>query len=93
MDKSSPNLSSGAVELLEDGEQVELSPACHPLAAGNPGDTPATPEEVSAVISILSEAGICCCFVQEFALIYYGAARVPNVCCLCRFTLPSRFDR
>ncbi|KAK2756974.1 hypothetical protein FQN54_004942 [Arachnomyces sp. PD_36] len=60
-----------------------VSPAFHPLAIGNPGDKRPTPEQISTVVSILIDAGICCCFVLEYALIYYGAARVPNDRALC----------
>lgn len=65
---------------LEDNQHPEVSSACHPLAIGNPDDVEATPEQITAVVSILIQADIYCCFIQEFALIYYGAARVPNVC-------------
>lgn len=64
---------------LEDSEHLEVSPACHPLAVGNPGDARPSPEQISIVVSILIEAGICCCFVEEYALIYFGASRLPNV--------------
>lgn len=59
---------------------VLVSPAFNPLAAGNEGDVRPSSEQVSAIVSILSDAGICCCFVQEFALVYYGTRRVPTVC-------------
>ncbi|EGD92078.2 uncharacterized protein TERG_08293 [Trichophyton rubrum CBS 118892] len=68
---------------LEDSEHLEVSPACHPLAVGNPGDARPSPEQISTVVSILIEAGICCCFVEEYALIYFGASRLPNDRVLC----------
>lgn len=60
-------------------EEPMVSLAFHPLAVGNPGDKEPTLEETLAVLSILKNAGICCFFVDEFALIYYGAGRVLNV--------------
>lgn len=56
-----------------------ISPAFHPLAVGDKGDVRASPEQISAIVSILIDAGICCCFVQEYALVYYGTSRLPNV--------------
>ena len=61
-------------------DAVLVSPAFNPLAAGDEGDVRPSSEQVSAIVSILSNAGICCCFVQEFALVYYGTRRVPSVC-------------
>ncbi|EFR03322.1 hypothetical protein MGYG_06319 [Nannizzia gypsea CBS 118893] len=61
----------------EDSGHLEVSPACHPLAVGNPGDARPSPEQISTVVSILIEAGICCCFVEEWAL-YFGTSRLPN---------------
>lgn len=52
-----------------------VSPAFHPLVIGDKGDLHASPEQISAIVSILLDAGICCCFVQEIALIYYGTGR------------------
>ncbi|KAJ9222237.1 hypothetical protein DTO169C6_5366 [Paecilomyces variotii] len=64
-------------------EEPMVSLAFHPLAIGNPGDKEPTLEETLAVLSILKNAGICCFFVDEFALIYYGAGRVLNDNILC----------
>lgn len=61
-------------------DSVLASPVFNPLAAGNEGDVRPSSEQVSAIVSVLSNAGICCCFVQEFALVYYGTRRVPSVC-------------
>lgn len=55
------------------------SPFFSPLVFGNPGDVTARPEDITAVISLLKEASVCCCFVQENALIYYGARRLARV--------------
>ncbi|OJJ79705.1 uncharacterized protein ASPGLDRAFT_69849 [Aspergillus glaucus CBS 516.65] len=60
-----------------------ISPAFHPLAIGDKGDAHASPEQISAIVSILIDAGICCCFVQEYALVYYGTRRLPNDRILC----------
>lgn len=56
-----------------------VSVAYHPLVLGYRGDTHPRHPQIVEVISILSEAGICCCFVQEHALVYYGTGRVPHV--------------
>lgn len=61
-------------------DAVLASPAFNPLAAGDEGDVRPSSEQISAIVSMLSDAGICCCFVQEFALVYYGTRRVPSVC-------------
>lgn len=64
---------------------VFVSPAFHPLVVGDEGDVQPSSEQVSAIVSILLDAGICCCFVQEFALNYYGTRRLPNVCSIFYF--------
>lgn len=65
----------------ENGDgSVFVSTAFHPLVVGDEGDVDPSSEQVSAIVSILLNAGICCCFVQEFALLYYGTRRLPNVC-------------
>ena len=46
---------------------------------GLPHDRHARTADVLRVIRILEDAEISCCFVGEYALIYYGAGRVPNV--------------
>lgn len=56
-----------------------ISPALHPLAIGEINEGLQPPQETLRVLSILTDAGIQCCFVQEQALIYYGTARVPRV--------------
>ena len=64
----------------ENGDgSVFVSPAFHPLVIGDEEDVDLSSEQVSAIVSILLNAGICCCFVQEFALLYYGTRRLPNV--------------
>lgn len=60
-----------------------VSLALHPLVVGNPEDKRPTPQEVADVISALKDANICCFFVGEKALIYYGAGRVLHVCLTC----------
>lgn len=67
-------------ELPIDSKPPKVSKAFHPLSIGNSGDKEPTPEQVVAVVSILKDAGICCFFVDEYALIYYGAGRVAHVC-------------
>ena len=47
---------------------------------GSPDDRMPQHEEIVKVVHMLHEAGISCCFVGEYALIYYGAGRVQNVC-------------
>ncbi|KAL4967534.1 uncharacterized protein BDV14DRAFT_197900 [Aspergillus stella-maris] len=44
---------------------------------------PASTKHVLEIISILQDAGITCCIVQIFALIYYGAPRVSDDRVLC----------
>ncbi|KKZ60629.1 hypothetical protein EMCG_04702 [[Emmonsia] crescens] len=56
----------------------ELSPAFHPLCIADPGDVPPSPEQLVSIITLLQQADICCCFVQEYGLNYYGARRVTN---------------
>ena len=65
-----------------------VSPAFHPLVVGDEGNVEPSAEQVSAIVSILLNAGICCCFVQEFALLYYGTRRLPNVCCILSTCVP-----
>lgn len=60
-------------------EKVFISPALDPLAVGEINEGLQPHEEVSKMLSILTDAGIQCCFVQEQALIYYGTTRVPRV--------------
>ncbi|GKZ57637.1 hypothetical protein AnigIFM49718_002960 [Aspergillus niger] len=60
-----------------------ISPALHPLAVGEINEGLQPPQETLRVLSILTDAGIQCCFVQEQALIYYGTARVPRDLVLC----------
>ncbi|KAL4948427.1 hypothetical protein BDW69DRAFT_203534 [Aspergillus filifer] len=60
---------------------VSFSSANGPLAACD--EVSAPPEQVLEVISILQDAGITCCMVQIFALIYYGAPRVSDDRVLC----------
>lgn len=57
---------------------VIVSPAFHSLVVGDEGDVQPSSEQMLATVSILLDAGICCCFAQEFALIYYGTRRLPN---------------
>ncbi|RAK94962.1 uncharacterized protein BO80DRAFT_291402 [Aspergillus ibericus CBS 121593] len=64
-------------------EAVFISPASHPLAIGDVDEEPQPPQEVSAVLSILTDAGINCCFVQELSLIYYGTTRLQRDLVLC----------
>ncbi|EFQ98225.1 hypothetical protein MGYG_01260 [Nannizzia gypsea CBS 118893] len=45
----------------------------HTLAIGNPGDVDPSHEQVTAIVTTLQDANICCCFVHDYALIYYGA--------------------
>ncbi|PGH03198.1 hypothetical protein GX51_04233 [Blastomyces parvus] len=61
----------------------ELSLAFHPLSIGDPGDVPPSPEQLVSIISLLQQADICCCFVQEYGLNYYGAKRVTHDRTLC----------
>ena len=63
------------------GGDVFISPATHPLVIGDKGDPLPSWDQISTVVSILSEAGICCCFIREFALNYYGARRGTTVWC------------
>lgn len=46
---------------------------------GLPSDRVAHTADVIRVIQMLEDSGISCCFVGEYALIYYGAGRVPKV--------------
>ena len=43
-------------------------------------------EQVSAMVSMHFDAGICCWFVQDLALIYYRARRLTNVCSIFLFS-------
>ncbi len=47
--------------------------------AGFPDDLSPVHEDVVKIVTILEDAGIPCCFIAEYALIYYGAGRIPNV--------------
>lgn len=47
--------------------------------AGFPDDPNPVHEDIVGIVSMLEEAGIPCCFVNEYALIYYGTRRVQNV--------------
>lgn len=58
---------------------IVVSIAYHPLAIGYRGDIHPSPEQILKIYSILRNAGITCCFVGEFALVYYGAARITHV--------------
>lgn len=51
----------------------------HEDVAGFAGDPRPVHEDIVGIISILENAGIPCCFVNEYALIYYGAGRKQNV--------------
>ncbi|GAA89191.1 similar to An12g05550 [Aspergillus luchuensis IFO 4308] len=64
-------------------EKVFISSALDPLAVGEINEGLQPHEEVSKMLSILTDAGIQCCFVQEQALIYYGTTRVPRDLVLC----------
>ncbi|GKZ25928.1 hypothetical protein AbraIFM66951_002463 [Aspergillus brasiliensis] len=64
-------------------QNVIFSPALDPLSVGDLNEGPQPPQEISRVLSILTNAGIPCCFVQEQALIYYGTSRVPRDLVLC----------
>lgn len=77
MNKDEPQVKNNEHQTNSGG--VFVSPALHPLSVGDEGDVRPSSEQVFAIVSILLNAGICCCFVQEFALVYYGARRVPNV--------------
>ncbi|KAI9930326.1 hypothetical protein ASPWEDRAFT_67699 [Aspergillus wentii DTO 134E9] len=50
-----------------------VSPALDFLAGGAPGDLLPSSEQIAAIVSVLSDAGICCLFTQEYALVYYGS--------------------
>ncbi|KAM5444452.1 hypothetical protein MaudCBS49596_008011 [Microsporum audouinii] len=69
-------------DIVTDSEPV-VSPAFHPLVIGNPGDERPSHEQITAIVATLQDAGICCCFVQEYALIYYGARRNAHDRVLC----------
>ena len=69
-----------------------VSPAFHPLVVGDEGDVEPSAEQVSAIVSMLLNADICCCFVQEFALLYYGTRRLPNVCSILSTTCVPLVD-
>ncbi|KAL4911314.1 hypothetical protein BDW74DRAFT_172778 [Aspergillus multicolor] len=60
-----------------------VSPIFDPLAAGDPGDSLPSPQEVLEVLSILEKAGITFCVIQITALIYFGAPRVTSGRVLC----------
>lgn len=72
---------------------IQISPAMDPLVIGDWGDKRPTREQILAVVSILKDAGISCCFVQEFGLIYYGAARVLNVFSIIHLLIDKNTDR
>ncbi|PWY90417.1 hypothetical protein BO94DRAFT_24231 [Aspergillus sclerotioniger CBS 115572] len=61
----------------------DISPAFHPLAVGEPDEQSQPPQEVSAVLSLLSDAGIHHCFIQQYAQIYYGSSIVQHDRVLC----------
>ncbi len=55
------------------------SPINDECVAGFPDDLSPVHEDVVRIVAILEDAGIPCCFIAEYALIYYGAGRVQNV--------------
>ena len=46
---------------------------------GYSNDTQPLHEDVVKIVAILEGAGISCCFIEEYALIYYGSGRKQNV--------------
>ncbi|XHG04018.1 hypothetical protein AWENTII_007302 [Aspergillus wentii] len=70
-----------AVEIGENGELI--SNILHPLAIGEPDDRSATSEQLCAVISVLTDAGISCFIVDAWALLYYGTRHSADDRILC----------
>ena len=60
-------------------KSIFFSPILEEDVAGFPNDPRPIHEDVVSIIAIIEDAGIPCCFVNEYALIYYGAGRVQNV--------------
>ena len=46
---------------------------------GLSSDSPPSHEDVVRIIVILEDAGVSCCFIEEYALIYYGSGGKQNV--------------
>ena len=63
-----------------DGEQAMLhSSILDEDLVGFADDVKPVHEDVVRIIAILEGAGIPCCFVEEYALTYYGSGRIQNV--------------
>ncbi|PYI00858.1 hypothetical protein BO78DRAFT_329029 [Aspergillus sclerotiicarbonarius CBS 121057] len=71
------------METPQDNNDYVISPMFHPLAVGDPDEELQPHQEVSTVLSLLSDAGIHYCFVQEHAQIYYGSSILQRDRVLC----------